>query len=81
MELWKEMLCKILQQETMEINFPQISDINKLFELKCYKVLKEIKEIIENEDLDDKECFKKIEEIISVFEKNGSHCGSRHDFG
>ena len=57
------------------------SDIEKLFEKECYKVLEKIKAVLENDSLEDKDCFEKIEKIVCVFEEEGSHCGSRHDFG
>ena len=40
-----------------------------------------IKAIIEDDSLEDKECFRKIEEIVCAFEEIGSNGGSRHDFG
>ena len=40
-----------------------------------------IKNIIENDDLTDKECFERIEEIVCVLEDIGSDGGGRHDFG
>ena len=40
-----------------------------------------IKEIIEDDTLDDPECFMKIEEIVCVLEEVGSSGGIRHDFG
>ena len=46
----------------------------------CYSALEQIKCILEDESLEDSECFEKIEEIICVFEDLGSDCGNRHDF-
>ena len=48
--------------------------------MKSYEILKKIQEIIRNTDLDDEDCFMKIEEIICLFEENGCSCGTRHDF-
>ncbi len=48
-------------------------------EQECYQALLKIKEIIEDESLNDAECFEKIEEIIRVLEFVGSNGGSRHD--
>lgn len=47
----------------------------------CFQALQEIREIINNDTLDDKECFHRIEKIVTVFEKIGSDGGTRHDFG
>ena len=41
----------------------------------------QIKAIIEDDRLNDSECFQKIEEIIRAFEEIGSGGGIRHDFG
>ena len=56
---------------------------NKLVDVfnKCYKVLKDIKDIIEDDGLEDAECFYRIEEIVKLFERLGSDGGSQHDFG
>ncbi|MBR7142847.1 MAG: hypothetical protein IKD06_04850 [Clostridia bacterium] len=57
------------------------SDIEKLFEKECYAVLERIKVILEDDSLDDKECFEKIESLVCLFEEIGNDCGARHDFG
>ena len=56
-------------------------DIENLFKNECYIVLERIKSILEDDGLDDKECFEKIEKIVCLFEEIGSDCGTRHDFG
>ena len=72
----------LLAGQTMEIRFPDIGfDINSLVEMECYRTLRKIKAIIEDDSLEDKECFLKIEEIICAFEAIGSNGGDRHDFG
>ena len=42
---------------------------------------KRIKAIIEDDSLEDKECFYKIEEIVSALEDIGCVGLGRHDFG
>lgn len=82
MELYKEILARALMSGEIQITFSgQKPDISKMIEGKCYKALQKIKAIIEDDSLEDKECFMKIEEIVCVFEEIGSNCGSRHDFG
>lgn len=56
-------------------------DIEKIFEKECYIVLERIKKILEDDSLEDKDCFERIEKIVCEFEKIGSDCGVRHDFG
>ena len=82
MELYKEILAQILSQQNAQIIFPDLHlDAAKIVELECYKALQKIKGIIEDDCLEDEECFKKIEEIVCVFEEMGSSGGGRHDFG
>lgn len=81
MELYKEILAKLLESFEINITFTGL-DINaeKIIELKSYTALNKIKSIIEDNSLSDPECFTKIEEIICVFEDLGSGGGCRHDF-
>ena len=82
MELYQEILVSILQSEDINVTFPNLKvDAESIVENECYKSLLAIKRIIENDNLSDKECFAKIEEIVSVFESIGSGGGNRHDFG
>jgi len=55
-------------------------DLDNLFANECYKMLVRIKNILEDNTLEDCDCFMKIEEIIIEFEKMGTNCGTRHDF-
>ena len=80
MELYKELLLQILSEENMQISFNNLN-VNELLESVCYRALCRIKEIIEDDTLDDPECFMKIEEIVCVLEEVGSSGGIRHDFG
>lgn len=81
MALYKEILIKILEKEDIQIVFPNLEmNIKDIVELECYKILRSIKTIIEDNSIDDKECFYKIEQIIDLFEKFHIFKGSRHDF-
>ena len=76
MELFEEILL-----QKMKEHFLLSSDqIAQTVELECYNCLKKIKAIIEDDSLDDPECFMKIEKIICAFEDIGSTGGFRHDF-
>lgn len=82
MELYRDMLCRILETEDFEILLPKWNlKVEEMVELKCYQALQEIKRILEEDGLDDAECFDRIEKIISVFERLGSGIHDRHDFG
>lgn len=81
MELLKELLVKILEKEETHIVFPNLKiSASDLVEMECYKALRKIKSVIENDSLEDKQCFMQIEEIINIFESSGSNGGGRHDF-
>ncbi len=82
MTLYYDMLCKILETEEFEIFLPKWNmKAEEILEIKSYQALNEIKKILENDSLDDFECFDRIEKIISVFEMIGSGITGRHDFG
>lgn len=81
MQLYTEILKSVLEKEEIQIVFPNLHiDAAAIVEQECYKALCQIKGILADERLDDKICFEKIEEIVSVFERMGSNAGSRHDF-
>lgn len=82
MELYKEILVQVLSQQSAEVVFSNLHlDATQIVELECYKVLQKIKAVIEDDGLEDESCFRKIEEIVCIFEKMGSSGGGRHDFG
>ena len=83
MELYQEILCHVLANEKVQVSFPNLinTDVTKIVELECYKALRKIKAILENDTLTDSECFQQIEEIVCTFEELGSDGGSRHNFG
>ena len=82
MELYKELLINALDGQKIEVTFPNLKiNAEKIVELKCYNALKQIKEVLEDESLEDKECFDRIERIICILEKEGTFAGIRHDFG
>ena len=60
---------------------PQLeAEISKILEIKACRMLSEIQQILADDEIDDKDCFEKIEKIIGIFEKNGCDFGARHDF-
>ena len=80
MELWRELLISGLQNESYKVDFTNDKILKEIIENRCYKVLKQIKQVVEDEKLLEQDCFIKIEEIICKLEENGIFC-DRHDFG
>lgn len=82
MELYQDILTTILKKEEVNILFPNLQISSKeIVELECYRALQKIKAIIKDDSFEDKECFMKMEEVLSLFEELGSHANTRHDFG
>ena len=78
MELYEEILR--YASEVKDIPFFTKREKEKFVEGECYKALKKIQKILENEELSDAVCFWKIEEIVKELEKIGVSLGGRHDF-
>ena len=80
MKLYTEILANYLSQENAQIVFPNLKlNANEIVELQCYEALRRIKDILDDDTLEDDECFLKIEEIIRTFKDLGSNGGNRHN--
>ena len=80
MDLYKEILSHMLCREELQLRFPQLEqtlDADWLVEMSSYVTLLRIKKILEDDTLSDFNC---IEQIMHLFERMGSGCGTRHDF-
>lgn len=81
MELYQQILRHLLKDETLsEGLIQQMLSPQEMVEMTCYQSLKKIREIIQDDSLDDPACFYKIEKIVSLLEDLGSDGGFRHDF-
>ena len=82
MDFYLDLLAKILSKGEMGIHFSGMElDADRLVEMKCYEALCKIKAIVEDDAIEDPECFMRVEEIICTLEELGSGGGGRHDFG
>ena len=81
MELLEDILYAIIKTGGAEIRLPENLDVEKLFSNACYRALEQIRCVLAEPRNSDESCFMQIEEIVRVFEKMGSDCGARHDFG
>ena len=79
MELFEEILMHHLKKNQGAQGFP--ADPQALVHDTAYQALNAIRLILERDDLEDPECFRRIEKIVRIFERIGSDCGTRHDFG
>ena len=78
MELYKELLARMLEKEKVIVAFPDLQlNATEIINLQSYKTLQKIKTTIEDDSLSDFEC---IEKIVQIFEEIGSGGGIRHDF-
>ncbi len=82
MTLFNEIFAQAVTNGEIQVSFRGVQGAaTAVVEGQCYQALQKIKAILNNETLDDKECFQKIEEIVCILEEIGSNGGSRHDFG
>jgi hypothetical protein len=82
MDLYKDILINLLKESTVEVRFKNFRfHSDEVVESECYKALRAIRAILNNDKLDDYECFRRIEMVVCLFEEIGSGGGSRHDWG
>lgn len=81
MKLFQDILKQTMMEEEYEILFSHLKlSPSEIIEMKCYQALRKIKLILEDDSLNDTECFSRIESIVCILEELGSDGGSRHDF-
>ena len=82
MDFIKQLLISAILQGDIDITLSaDVAPLAQIIQENCVLALYRIKKILEDDRLDDKECFERIEEIVTIFEELGSNCGNRHDFG
>lgn len=56
MNLSEELIAKLLEKQPMRVTFPQLeNDLGSLLESRCYLALVQIRNILQNKDLQDNE--------------------------
>ena len=79
---YQELVARLAENEKVEVTLPGIkTPLEEMVEARCFDILWKIKEVIDDESLNDPECFQKIESIIQLLEDAGNGGGVRHDFG
>ena len=84
MDQYMEILTYILQNQRakIEVTFPGLTfSADALVESAALRTLAQIQKILQDDTLNDQECFYKIEAIVHTLEQAGLGCGGRHDFG
>lgn len=71
-----ERLCRHMREEAVDEDLVR----ERALQAAC-TLLEKILAVLEQDELDDKACFARIEQIVSAFEEYGMDCCGRHDFG
>ena len=79
MEILQRMVANMISRG--EVTVTLSSNTVKYLDNRCFEVLERIRKIVADDELDDPECFQRIEQIVCELENIGVDCGSRHDFG
>ena len=81
MEQELQMLAKLLIERGAAVRIDCGGvDLNALMESRYRQALTEIRAVLDDGTLDDPACFRRIEQIVEIFEDLGPGGGSRHDF-
>lgn len=81
MEPYEKIFENMLYGKQLHLTVLEQCDLAQVIKDECYQALLKIGKVLADERLDDKECFWRIEEIVSTVELMGIDCGGRHDFG
>ena len=79
MDLLQQLVIDGLQRGELTITASR--ETRNWVEGRCFQTLMRIKEVLEDENLEDEECFLRIEGILDAFENAGVCVLGRHDFG
>ena len=79
MEILQRMVANMISRG--EVTVTLSSNTVKYLDNRCFEVFERIRKIVADDELDDPECFQRIEQIVCELENIGVDCGSRHDFG
>ena len=79
--MYEQILVKALENETVQVVFPNVKlNPTEIVQLNCYQAIEKIRDVLQNEDLEDVDCFMRIEEIVNTLEDLGVDVDGRHDF-
>ena len=83
-EFYAQILAKILLDSgegVVSLGDGTTTMLHKMTESAACRALKQIHDILDDDSLDDRTCFQRIERVVCVLEDLGPGAGKRHDFG
>ena len=79
MEFVISILAAYLKKEKIEVTFPQLQcSAAEIVNQMSYKMLKRIKDVLEDTTVNDPDCYQQIENIIKCFEMYDITVNNRH---
>lgn len=81
MEFYLNILAKLLIENGAQVTISCGEEtLEQMMKERYCQALKEIRDVLDDDTLDDPECFQRIEKIVEIYESFGADAGSRHDF-
>ena len=81
MDLYEEVLSQILAEWLLfYVKDLRLLPLQNMVERRCYGALEKIRDAVKDDNLNDAECFERINDIICALEEIGIKTGTRHDF-
>ena len=74
----EELLAQAVGREALK--YAAREDLRQQVECEAVKLLEEIRDILDDDSMEDPECFEKIEAIVAAFHRRGLST-ARHDWG
>lgn len=78
MSLYEDMKQMLIKEKTASLL--EDSELTEEIHTRALQALERIQEVLANDELNDKECFWRIEAIVKIYEEHGLDAGNRHDF-
>lgn len=81
MEFALKVLAKMLIDQGAQVTIScKEKALEQLMQDRCCQALREIRDVLADDTLEDPECFRRIERIVEIYEELGLNTGLRHDF-
>ena len=80
MNFYQQIIKKVIETQTFDDAMVETL-AKELAQEAAFQALRDIREVLDDDSLDDASCFQRIEKIVTIFEALGPGGGTRHDFG